>query len=369
MERVLNIIASMGAQTTEEQLTDPSAGVDLGAIAIWMDGEELETGPLKHVVELRGGTQNVMLRFARGEREFVLRRGPLHLRPRSNDMLRREIRLLTALGTTEVAHPRLIAACLDETVLGGAVFYLMEPIDGFNATTELPALHAGSAEVRHRMGLSVVERLAELGAVDYAAAGLADFGRPEGFLERQVPRWLTELESYRRNDGYAGPDLPDLDRVTNWLEQHRPPSWRPGIMHGDFHVANVMFSRTGPEVEAIVDWEMATIGDPLLDLGYLIATWPDCGGPQHIVDGPLLWAGDLATKDELVRRYGERSDRDMSAIDWYVVLACFKLGVVVEGTHARACAGKAPKAVGDDLHAMALRLFQRATAVAAGVSR
>lgn len=309
-----------------------------------MDSQGLENGPIRHVTELRGGTQNVMLRFTRGEREFVLRRGPLHLRPRSNDALRREIRLLTALGTTEVAHPRLIAACLDETVLGGAVFYLMEPVDGFNATTELPALHAGSPEVRHQMGLSVVECLAPLGMVDYETAGLVDFGRPEGFLERQVPRWLGELESYLRNQGYPGPGIPEIDRVAGWLERHRPPSWRPGIMHGDFHVANVMFSPTGPEVAAIIDWEMATIGDPLLDLGYLIATWPGCGGPLDIIDSALSRAGDLATKEELVRRYGERSDRDISAIDWYIVLACFRLGVVVEGTHARACAGEAPKA-------------------------
>jgi aminoglycoside phosphotransferase (APT) family kinase protein len=359
----------MSAQTAQHELSSSPTGVDLQAIASWMDGEGLESGPLRHVTDLRGGTQNVMLRFARGEREFVLRRGPLHLRPHSNDMLRREIRLLTALRTTEVAHPRLIAACLDEAVLGGAVFYLMERVDGFNGFTELPALHAGSAGVRHRMGLSVVERLAALSAIDYAAAGLADFGRPEGFLERQVPRWLKELESYRRNDGYPGHSIPDVDRIASWLVQHRPRAWRPGIMHGDFHVANVMFSRTGPEVQAIVDWEMATIGDPLLDLGYLIATWPGCGGPHIVVDSSLTRAGSLASRDELVRRYGERSGLDVSAIDWYVVLACFKLGIVVEGTYARACAGKAPKTVGDDLHAMALRLFQRATAVATGLSQ
>ena len=329
-----------------------------------MDGAGLERGPLERVTELRGGTQNVMLRFARGEREFVLRRGPLHLRPQSNAALRREISLLRALGATDVVHARLIAACLDESVLGGAVFYLMEPVDGFNATEELPAVHAGSAGIRHQMGLSMVACLAALGGVGHEVAGLADFGRPDGFLERQVPRWLSELESYGRHVEYAGPDLPDVAGVADWLDRHRPRTWRPGIMHGDFHLANVMFSRTSADVVAIVDWEMATIGDPLLDLGWLIATWPGCGGPEVILDGPLSRAGALATKDELVRRYGERSDRELSAIDWYVVLACFKLGIVLEGTHARACAGKAPRAVGDRLHAMAVRLFRRATAIA-----
>lgn len=337
--------------------------VDLDAIAAWMDGEGLEYGPLTHVTGLRGGTQNVMLRFTRGEREFVLRRGPLHLRPKSNDALRREINLLRALGATDVRHPRLIAACLDEPVLGGAVFYLMEPIDGFNAAEELPALHAGSAAIRHRMGLSMVDCLATLGAVDHEAVGLADFGRPAGFLERQVPRWLGELESYARHASYPGPELPNIAGVADWLDRHRPPSWHPGIMHGDFHLANVMFSPASAEVAAIIDWEMATIGDPLLDLGWLIATWPACGGPEVILDSPLSRAGNLATKDQLVRRYRERSDRDLAAIDWYVVLACFKLGIVLEGTHARACAGKAPHVVGDRLHAMAVRLFERATAI------
>lgn len=352
----------MGTQTSSVGL--PPVGVDLDAIAAWMDGVGLERGPIQQVTELRGGTQNVMLRFTRGGREFVLRRGPLHLRPKSNDALRREIGLLRALGTTDVAHPRLIAGCLDESALDGAVFYLMEVVDGFNATEELPAVHAGSADIRRRMGLSMVDCLATLGAVDHEAVGLADFGRPDGFLERQVSRWLDELASYGRHAGYPGPELPNVPVVADWLDRHRPRSWRPGIMHGDYHLANVMFSPTTADVAAIIDWEMTTIGDPLLDLGWLIATWPDCGGPDIVLDSPLSRAGGLAGKDDLVRRYGERSDRDLSTIDWYVVLACFKLGIVLEGTHARACAGKAPRAVGDRLHAMAVRLFQRATAIA-----
>jgi aminoglycoside phosphotransferase (APT) family kinase protein len=338
--------------------------VNLDALAAWMDQQGLGTGRLRHVRELTGGTQNVMLRFSRGGREFVLRRGPMRLRPRSNDALRREIRLLSALRGTEVAHPRLIAACPDESVLGGAAFYLMEPVDGFNAAAELPAMHATSASARRRMGLSIVDSLATVGDVDYEAAGLSDFGHPQGFLERQVARWLRELESYQDYPGYPGPAIPNVARIAAWLERNRPCASRPGIMHGDFHVANVMFSHASPDVVAIVDWEMATIGDPLLDLGWLIATWPGSGGPQDTMDSALARAGNLATKKELVRRYAERSARDVSAIDWYVVLACFKLGIVLEGTHARAYAGQAPKTVGDRLHETTLRLFERAVAVA-----
>jgi len=244
-------------------------------------------------------------------------------------------------------------------VLGDAVFYLMEPIDGFNAGEELPPLHAGDPAVRFRMGLSMAEALAKLGAVDYRAVGLGDFGRPEGFLERQVPRWLSELESYREFDNYPGPDIPGVDDVAKWLEQGRPSVWTPGIMHGDYHAANVMFSRTGPEVVAIVDWEMCTIGDPLLDLGWLLATWRQQDG-SSVFSHALGGQDGLARTDDLLQRYAANTVRDLSHITWYTVLACFKLGIVIEGTLARACAGKAEKEVGDQLHAATVHLFQRA---------
>ncbi len=332
--------------------------VDFGVLADWMDGHGLPGGGFEKVERLGGGTQNVLVRFWRGGREYVLRRPPAHLRPRSNDVLRREARVLAALGDTAVRAPRLIAACPDETVMGGAVFYLMESVRGFNATVTLPELHEDDADVRHRMGLEAASALAELGAVDHVAVGLGDLGRPEGFLERQVGRWLSELASYDALDGYPGPEIPGLEAVAAWLEEHRPTTWRPGIMHGDYHLANLLYDVDGPEVAAIVDWEMCTIGDPLLDLGWLIATWP--GAETALLSGAIATAGGLPSTGELTAVYAERSDRDLSALTWYTVLACFKLGIVLEGTHARACAGKAPKDVGDLLHTTTLGLFARA---------
>jgi aminoglycoside phosphotransferase (APT) family kinase protein len=255
-----------------------------------------------------------------------------------------------------VPHPHLIASCADTDVVGDAVFYLMEPVDGFNAGEELPRLHSGDPAVRFEMGLSMADALAKLGAVDYAAVGLSDFGKPTGFLERQVPRWLSELESYREFENYPGPDIPGVDDVATWLEQGRPSAWTPGIMHGDYHAANVMFSRTGPEVVAIVDWEMCTIGDPLLDLGWLLATW----GQSAAFGGALFDKGGLAGTDDLVERYARNTTRDLSHITWYTVLACFKLGIVLEGTQARASAGKAPREVGELLHETTVRLFEQA---------
>ena len=354
--------------------------VDVDLLATWMDDQGLPSGPVTSVEPLGGGTQNVLLAFERGGRRYVLRRGPRHLRAASNEVMRREMRVLAALAGTDVPHPRFIAGCPDETVMGGAVFYLMEPVDGFNATVTLPDPHASDPAIQHEMGLQAADAVARLGAVDHVAVGLGDFGRPDGFLERQVPRWQRELDSYREIEGYPGPEIPGLDEVAAWLdaEANRPATWRPGIMHGDYHLANVLFAPDGPRLAAIVDWEMCTIGDPLLDLGWLLATWPEPQGPSDelaasVVTGAIGQATGLPSRQELVDRYAERAaatgglaGRDLAAIPWYTVLACFKLGIVLEGTHARACGGKAPKATGDLLHAITLGLFARARAVISG---
>lgn len=339
--------------------------MDLEPVAQWMSSRGLGDGPLEDVTELSGGTQNIMLRFTRSGRGYVLRRGPRHLRPRSNAVMLRETRVLAALAGTDVPHPRLIATCDDPEVLGDAVFYLMEPVDGFNAGEGLPALHAGDPAVRHEMGLSMAESLAKLGAVDHVAVGLADYGKPDGFLERQVPRWLAELDSYRQFENYPGPDLPGIDDVAAWLQANTPSSWQPGILHGDYHAANVMFSRNGPQLAAIVDWEMSTIGDPLLDLGWLLATWRQDDG-SSVFSHTLTGTDGLASTGELVECYAAGSSRDLSNIGWYTVLASFKLAIVIEGTLARASAGMAQQEVGEQLHDAAVWLFERAQGLISG---
>ncbi|HKC52410.1 MAG TPA: phosphotransferase family protein [Myxococcota bacterium] len=339
-----------------------AALVDFEKLGQWMDGQGLPGGAIERVSSIAGGTQNILLRFARGGREYVLRRPPRHLRPNSNEALRREGRVLAALAGSAVPHPRFIAGCFDESLMGGFVFYLMEPVDGFNPMTGLPSLHAGDAKVRHAMGLEAADAIAKLARVDHVALDLGGLGRPEGFLERQVGRWLSELESYSRHPGYPGPEIPGLEEVASWLERNRPTLARPGILHGDYHLANVMYAHDGPRLVAVVDWEMCTIGDPLLDLGWLIATWPDADGFAIGPMAPVAALGGWPKPAELAARYAATSGRDVAALDWYVVLASFKLGIVLEGTHARAFAGKAPKATGDLLHAITLALFARAHA-------
>ena len=189
------------------------------AIARWMTAQGLGNGPLSDLRPVPGGTQNVMVRFTRDGREYVLRRGPEHLRPRSNRSIMREVAVLGALAGTDVPHPRLIAACEDTAVLGDAVFYLMEPIDGFNASVELPSETQDPAFVT-QMCLSLIDALAALGAVDHAAVGLNNFGKPDGFLERQVDRWLSELESFRTED--FEPAIPHVGPTARWLDEHRP---------------------------------------------------------------------------------------------------------------------------------------------------
>ncbi len=333
--------------------------VDLDRLAAWMDEHGLEAGPIEAPERPPGGTQNLLLKFRRGERDFMLRRPPLHPRMDGSETMRREARVLAALADTDVPHPRLIAACPEEDVLGAA-FYLMAPIEGFNPTVGLPSLHAGDPTVRHAMGLALVDGIAALGRVDHVAAGLSDLGRAEGFLERQVGRWKKQLASYADYEGWAGPgEIEGVDEVGAWLEAHRPASFKPGIIHGDYHLANVLYRYDSPALAAIVDWELTTIGDPLLDLGWLMATWPlpDAPAGERLTVTP--WEG-FPTAAELVERYAGRTERDMTHMDWYAVLACFKLGIILEGTNARAAAGKADRSTGDALHAQTLSLFRRA---------
>lgn len=334
--------------------------VDPVALEAWMDTKELGAGPIANASLVGGGTQNILLRFDRAGRTYILRRGPRSLRKNSNDTMRREMRLLAALEGSDVPHPGFIAGSPEEDVLGVA-FYLMEPIVGFNAVVGLPSAHRGDPALRREMGLSLVDGMTALAAVDYRKVGLEGFGKPEGFLERQVPRWRAQLESYGELPGWPGASgLPHVRGVAEWLEANRPATFTPGILHGDYHLGNVMFREDSGQVAAIVDWELCTIGDPLVDLGWLLSTWPDPSGPTAASIAPVHpWDG-FPRAGELVERYRSRSTRDLSALRWYAVLACYKFAIIIEGTHARACAGMAPMETGNRLHAGAVNLFERA---------
>jgi aminoglycoside phosphotransferase (APT) family kinase protein len=340
--------------------------IDFDRLGEWMDGQGLVHGPIEEILPLTGGSQNVIVRFARAGRNYVLRRPPAHPTADGDETMRREARVLGALADSAVPHPRLIAACGDDSAIGAA-FYLMEPVEGFNPGVGLPPLHAGDPALRHRMGLAMAEAIAALGSIDYRAAGLEGFGNPDGFLERQVGRWRRQLDGYARHQDWPGEaTLPEVRTIADWLESERPTSFVPGILHGDFHLKNVLFRADSPKIAAVIDWELSTIGDPMLDLGWLLATWREQGAPAseaQIVVEP--WDGFPSPAD-MIAHYGRVSGRDVSRAGWYEVLACYKLAILLEGSFARACAGKAPTDIGERMHKSAVRLLGKAAGIARG---
>jgi len=338
---------------------DPTA-IDLRRLSAWMDSQGLGHGEIESPTPLTGGTQNILLRFVRAGRGYVLRRPPAGRGPQADMGMVREARVLAALAGSRVPHAGLVALCADPLVLGAA-FYLMEPVDGFNPSGRpLPAPHADDPHWRRAMGYGAVDALLRLGEVDIESAGLSGFGRPEGFLQRQVPRWRQQLAGYADLAGWPGlQGLPGVHRLGDWLEAHRPGDSAPGILHGDYHLSNLMFSSHGPQVAAIIDWELATLGDPLLDLGWLLATWPDASGQGAGTIHVRPWSG-FPSRDELIAHYRAHSPRDLTHVEWYAALAAYKLGILLEGSYARCRAGNAAQAVGDLHHTSAARLIHEA---------
>lgn len=333
--------------------------VDLDRLTGWMDEQGFGSGPIEDIVPLVGGTQNILLRFRRGEDTFVIRRPPLHSIANGSETMRREARILAALAGSDVPHATLIGACPDEDVLGAA-FYLMAPVDGFTAPVGLPPLHANDPAIRRRMGFALVDGALALGRIDPFAAGLGDMGKLDNYLGRQAARWRSQYEGYARHEGWQADSVAGIEEIGKWLDDHCPQDFTPGIIHGDYHLGNVMFRFDGPELAAIVDWELASIGDPLIDIGWLLATWPDPNDGMRPITQVEPWDG-FPDALELVEHYSAGSHRDTSAMLWYKVLACYKLGILLEGSHARALAGKAEKDIGDRLHGQAEMLMERAS--------
>lgn len=331
--------------------------IDWGRLIPWMRAQGLDVCDPEEVSLLTGGTQNILIAFTMHGRRFILRRPSRFPSEQSNKAMLREARVLGALASTPVPHARLLAACGDETVIG-ANFFIMDYVEGLNLTLGLPPLFQ-EAEVQRRVGFGLVDGLLDLEAIDPGDIGLADFGRTEGFLERQVQRWARQLESYSEYKGWDfDKALPGIDKVGRWLSAHLPAGFTPGLMHGDYHLGNVLADPAGAGLSAIVDWELSALGDPLLDLGWLLCTWPDAQGHGGVFD-LQPWTG-FPTRDEIVAYYAERATRHVGDVTWYEVMACYKLGIINEGTTARAAAGLADPATGDRLHGLARGLLHRA---------
>ena len=342
----------------------PSLGDDAReAVQNWVRAQGLGSD-VTDVRPLTGGTQNIVVHLRIDGRQMVLRRPPLHPRPTSDKTMLREIAVLRTLAGTDVPHPAFIAGCDDLSVLG-VVFYLMEEVDGFNPGTEVAPAYVDDPRLRHGVGLSYAASLARLGNVAWEGSPLAAIRKPGSFLQRQVPQFLGLLESYR-HDRYDPASMPAAD-LAGWLSENLPADGEPGIMHGDAHLNNVLLHRERPELAAFIDWEMCTVGDPLLDLGWMMVCWPD--GINTINAGTELGSlGGLATRAELLDAYLGAGGRPAARpiLNWYVALACFKLGIVIEGTWSRYLAGRANREAGERLHESAVSLIELGTRVAKG---
>jgi aminoglycoside phosphotransferase (APT) family kinase protein len=280
------------------------------------------------------GHSNITFLVRRDRARVVLRRPPRPpLPPSAHDVLR-EARLLRALEPTPVRVPKVLAVGDDESILG-VPFYVMEEVQGSVLASSIPPALDTPAE-RRRTAEELMDGLVELHAVDWRACGLEGYGKPTGYLDRQLRRFGGLWEHNRTRD------LPVLDRVTAWLAEHKPESGEATIVHGDYRLGNTMFAPGAPaRLAAIFDWELATIGDPLADVGYLVATWSQPGDPEDALRGlsAATRRPGFPTRDELIARYEERSGRSMSDVRWYMTLALWKSAVFLEGSYKRRLAG------------------------------
>ncbi len=314
--------------------------VDPARLGAWMDTQGLagEGEPLSCRF-ITGGASNEIFEVSRGGHRWALRRPPRQVPPGRNETMMREYRILAALAGTDVPHAAAVGACDDPEVLGAA-FYLMDFVDGWSPISEPEWPEPFYSDLKARPGLAyeLVEAIARLSRVDWRARGLEGLGRPDGFHERQVDRWYAHLERFKFRD------IPGLDTAGDWLRGRKPRSYEPGIMHGDYQFANVMFHHGAPaRMAAVVDWEMGTVGDPLLDLAWVVMGWPDDTRPGAAggrVGGYVDYTG-MPSRDDLLERYAAVSGRDVDEIDYYVILARFKMAIVLEGGYARYVAGGA----------------------------
>jgi aminoglycoside phosphotransferase (APT) family kinase protein len=301
----------------------------------FMDGHGLGAGAIK-AQPIGEGHSNVTYLLTREDgSELVLRRPPRPpLPPSAHDVLR-EARLLQALWQTPVRVPRVVAVGDDEAVIGSP-FFLMEMVAGEVIVSSVPP-QLDLPHERRLIAQELIDALVEIHAVDWQAVGLEGFGKPTGYLERQLRRFGGLWEHNRTRE------IPEVERVRQWLAEHLPESGAATIVHGDYRLGNTIFASDPPaRLEAVLDWEMATIGDPLADLGYLCMMWTEGGDPKGGMReylGGVTRADGFLTRGELIERYEERSGRSMQDLRWYTTLAIWKSAVFMEGNYKRAVAG------------------------------
>jgi aminoglycoside phosphotransferase (APT) family kinase protein len=316
------------------ELGDDERMIDFERLASWMDDQGLpgKGEPIQHRF-LSGGSQNEIYEIRRGDEVCVIRIPPPTAPDSRDEGILREWRITEALEGTDVPHTPAIAMCDDQSVLGRA-FYLMGLVDGWSPMDmgdSWPAPFEADLAARAGLAYQLVEGTALLSKVDWKAKGLDGLGRPDGFHERQVDRWTSFLERIK------GRELPGFDEAAAWLRAHKPIDYIPGIMHGDYQFANVMYCHGAPaRLAAIVDWEMGTVGDPKVDLAWVVQSWPEDTQSAEASESGYVDMRGMPSRDQVLAHYSEVSGRQVDDIDYYVILAKWKLAVVLEQGFQRA---------------------------------
>jgi aminoglycoside phosphotransferase (APT) family kinase protein len=312
----------------------PPEGVDLERLRPWFAAHVPDASGAPLGADLiAGGRSNLTYVINDGAHAWVLRRPPLgHVVETAHDM-HREYRVLSALHGTDVPVPEVFAFGDDDSLIGSP-FYVMERVDGRILRTKDEMAVLNPAEAR-ACSEQLVDVLAALHTVDATGVGLADFGRPDGFLARNVARWGKQWQANKTRE------LPALDELSRRLDRAVPTSGPPAIVHGDYRLDNTMLALDDPgRIVAVLDWEMSTLGDPLTDLGLFLVYW---GGGEQLSVLSAQGVADIPgflTRDEVIARYTARSGRSIEHLDFYVIFAMYKLAIIVEGIHARFLMGK-----------------------------
>lgn len=300
------------------------------ALAAFLDGRLGDARPLR-VEAMRGGGSCEIFSISRGGERWVLRRAPRHASAATAHDVLREFRILDAIKDEAVLIARPVLACEDPAVFG-APFYVMERIDGVPIRERLPSAWAAAPQLHGQVLEQLIDALVAVHAVDWEACGLRDLAHPERYLERQVQRWLSQLHSY------GGRELAVAEHLAGWLDHHRPADQRPALFHGDYKLDNVLYSPDlPPRLLAIVDWEMSSIGDPLVDLAWALIFHPGPEGTMRLGTSkePAFAQASVPGKAALIERYATASGRDTSAIGWYDVFSRWKLAIALEGNYAK----------------------------------
>jgi aminoglycoside phosphotransferase (APT) family kinase protein len=325
----------------------------IGPLTQWLDENvpELGKGPLKREL-LHGGTSNVVFTLNRGGQDMVLRRPPAVPPPGAEKGVLREARILTALNGTEVPRPICYGSCDDTSIIGGC-FYVMEKVDGWAPNLRGDKIYNqapfDTMPYEYGIAYAIVGGLTLLANVDYKAVGLHDYGKPDNFMERQVDRWSSQLKAYpEKYKGYQARHHEGYDEVEEWLRKNVRKSTHPGIMHGDVGTPNMMF-RHGPpaRLAAMIDWELSTIGDPLMDIAGFTGGMHDERFPDLTPATALNNPDHAPTRQALIKYYCAGTGRNEDDVDFYSVLVGFKYGCLLEYKVAQAAAGILPKDVGE----------------------